>query len=39
MDGLLLFFGSIGKYAQPLTLAYIFAASLVGLVIGALPGP
>jgi putative tricarboxylic transport membrane protein len=38
MDGLLLFLGSIVKYAQPLTLFYIFAASLVGLVIGALPG-
>jgi putative tricarboxylic transport membrane protein len=38
LDGLVLFGHSIVKFGDPLTLAIIAVASLLGLVIGALPG-
>src|SRR5262245_53372251 len=37
-DGLALFGQSLLDFGAPLTLAYVAAASLLGLVIGALPG-
>jgi len=37
-DGLLLFGHSIASFARPTTILYALAASLLGLVIGALPG-
>ncbi|MBX3455445.1 tripartite tricarboxylate transporter permease [Ferrovibrio sp.] len=37
-DGLIAFGHSIGNFLTPTTLAYALASTLVGLVIGALPG-
>lgn len=37
-DGLILFGHSIATFATPTTILYALAASLVGLIIGALPG-
>jgi putative tricarboxylic transport membrane protein len=37
-DGLILFGNSIASFASPTTIFYALAASLIGLVIGALPG-
>ncbi|MDR7094256.1 tripartite tricarboxylate transporter permease [Hydrogenophaga laconesensis] len=37
-DGLIMFGQSIGRFAAPETIAYALLASLVGVVIGALPG-
>lgn len=38
LDGLALFGRSLLDFADPLTLTYVVSASLLGLVIGALPG-
>jgi putative tricarboxylic transport membrane protein len=38
LDGLVLFGKSLAHFTQPLTLLYVLLASLLGLVIGALPG-
>jgi len=38
MDGLILFGTSIAHFADPITLALIAGSTLLGLVIGALPG-
>jgi len=37
-DGLILFGRAILTFLDPVTLAYVMGASLVGLIIGALPG-
>ena len=37
-DGLIAFGTSIANFAAPQTLLFAFLASLVGVVIGALPG-
>src|SRR4051812_12095776 len=37
-DGLILFGRSLLDYAAPLTLTYVALASLLGIIIGALPG-
>lgn len=37
-DGLVGFATSIGNFATPTTIAYALGASLVGMIIGALPG-
>ncbi len=37
-DGLIAFGHSIGSFLTPQSLFYVFASSLVGLIIGALPG-
>lgn len=38
LDGLILFGHSIASFATPTTIAYALVASLIGLIIGALPG-
>jgi len=38
LDGLSLFGTSLAHFAAPLTLFYVAAATLLGLIIGALPG-
>ncbi len=37
-DGLIMFGQSIGRFSSPETIAYALLASLVGVVMGALPG-